>query len=62
MVSKTAHDSPKTHFVACVVIRVRIPMKLVNTLFLPTCPHDVKTVMLQNVKTLYLQRKTWGDG
>lgn len=64
MVSKTvtAHDSPKTNFIACVVIGVRKPMKLVNTLFLPSCPYDVKTAMSQNVKTLYPQRKTWGDG
>lgn len=46
MVSKTVTDSPKANFVACVVIGVRIPMKLVNTLFLPSCPHDVKTVLL----------------
>jgi len=61
MVSKTvtAHDSPKANFLARVIIDVRIAMRLVSTLFPPTCPDDVKTVITE-ISTDLLSLPLWG--
>lgn len=56
IVSKTvtANDLPKTNFLAHVVIGIRTAVRLVNTLFPPTCPHDVKIAITEISTDLHL--------